>query len=369
MRSPPSAPAIAKPFRRKLLRWFQGRQRDLPWRRTRDPYAIVVSEFMLQQTQVKAVIPYYRRFLKRFPDLRSLAAAGEQDVLHAWAGLGYYRRARQLHRFAAATLERHSGVVPDRPEPLRALPGFGPYTAAAVASIAFGRACAVVDGNVARVLCRLFREGGDPSAGATRRRLAERAQALLAPRRPGDFNQAIMELGALVCRPKAPRCGECPVRSLCGAFCRREQERYPAPRKRPRILAVAEWAPIVLRRGKILLIQRGDNDRWSGMWEIPHAEARPGEDLETGAARVAKALSGLRLGSVTPAFTVRYAFTRYRFEAQCAWGRAAAGRTRLSEHQAFCWVAPDRLESYPLPSPHRRIARRILQELARGTPG
>src|SRR5271157_1728605 len=202
-------------IRRRLLAWYRQHKRDLPWRRTEDPYRIWISEIMLQQTRVAAVLPYYPRFLELFPDVRALARAPEQTLLAAWAGLGYYSRARNLQKAAKYIVEL--GEFPRTYSSLRELPGVGDYTGAAVASIAFGLPHAVMDGNVARVMSRLMAEAGDIKSDAVRRRLRALAEVLLDRRHPGEFNQALMELGATVCVPKRPLCESCPVRLYCEA--------------------------------------------------------------------------------------------------------------------------------------------------------
>ncbi len=219
-------------LRRRLLAWFGKRKRDLPWRRTSDPYRIWISEIMLQQTRVSAVIPYYERFMAKFPTVRSLALAKMETVLGYWAGLGYYSRARNLHRAAKEIVARHAGHMPRDYKAALALPGIGRYTAAAVLSIAYGEPKAVLDGNVARVLARLGAVRGELRAPALWRELELTAQALLAPNAPGDWNQAMMELGATVCTPKSPRCGECPVSKWCSARKLGIAHRIPAPRKK-----------------------------------------------------------------------------------------------------------------------------------------
>ncbi|HEY1908255.1 MAG TPA: A/G-specific adenine glycosylase, partial [Myxococcaceae bacterium] len=208
----------AAELRAALLRWYDAQARDLPWRRTRDPYRIWVSEVMLQQTQVSVVLPYWTAFLARFPDLDSLARASLDDVLAAWRGLGYYARARNLHRAAVAVVERHAGGLPDDVDALRALPGFGRYTVGAVASIAFGKEVPLVDGNVARVLARLAGLEGPTGDAGREKQLWALAEALVQGERPGDWNQALMELGATVCRQEQPTCLLCPVRAHCGAL-------------------------------------------------------------------------------------------------------------------------------------------------------
>ncbi|MCL6545947.1 MAG: A/G-specific adenine glycosylase [Bryobacteraceae bacterium] len=248
-------------FRRRLMEWFDEKARDLPWRRTRDPYRIWVSEIMLQQTRVAAVIPYYERFLERFPDVRALASAEESEVLALWSGLGYYSRARNLLR--AARMIHESERFPRSYEELRALPGVGVYTAAAIASIAFGEPRAVVDGNVRRVLSRLSCGAEDP---------AGLAQRLLDRQRPGDFNQALMELGAEVCQPRSPRCDVCPVERYCQARKQGRQSEFPERRPRPPRQRLRLTLALVSRRGGILFVQE------NGFWNLPQLGGLTGFD-------------------------------------------------------------------------------------------
>jgi A/G-specific adenine glycosylase len=244
----------------RLLSWFATARRDLPWRKEpRDPYRVWVSEVMLQQTRVEVVVPYYRRFLRRFPTLRTLASAPLDDVLALWSGLGYYARARNLHRAALAC----RGALPRTSAELRALPGFGPYTAAAVASLAFGEDVPLVDGNVARVLARAFAIRSDARAMAWKI-----ARDLLPPGRAGQFNEALMELGATICTPRAPGCGRCPIRSSCRG--KDDPERFPVARKRP-ARPLLEWRALALRRkdGAVLLARRPATALFGGLWDLP----------------------------------------------------------------------------------------------------
>jgi A/G-specific adenine glycosylase len=255
-------------------RWYASQKRDLPWRRTRDPYRIWVSEIMLQQTRVGAVLPYYERFLERFPDAAALARAPEADVLTAWAGLGYYSRARNLHQ--AAKLIVAGGGLPRDFAGIRALPGVGDYTAAAIASIAFALPHAVLDGNVVRVLARLSNERGDVSSAATKRRLRTLAGGLLDPQRPGEFNQALMELGATVCLPKRPHCTVCPLGRLCEARRRGVEDRLPVKSRKAKPLRIEREVLLIRRRGRVLLWQRpADSGRMPGFWELPEADQLP----------------------------------------------------------------------------------------------
>lgn len=255
-------------FRKKLLAWYAGAGRDLPWRRTSDPYAIWVSEVMLQQTRVQAVIPYYERFLAKFPTVAVLAAAPEQELLAAWAGLGYYSRARNLQMAARRIAAR--GFFPGTYEEIRALPGVGDYTAAAVASIAFGLPHAALDGNVARVLARVTAEPGDIKAPATRKRLQSVAGDLIDRRNPGEFNQALMELGATICLPRGPKCLLCPVAELCEARAAGRQNELPVLGAREARTRVDRTVLVVEKNGRVLLWQRAADDRrLAGFWELP----------------------------------------------------------------------------------------------------
>ena len=273
------------PFRRALLRWYDQHRRDLPWRETRDPYSIWVSEIMLQQTRVAAVVDHYRLFLERFPNAQALAAASEDAVLAAWSGLGYYRRARMLHQCARQVVEQHGGCFPRSSESLRALPGIGRYTAAAIASIAFAEPVAVVDGNVERVLQRLIRNEsiGIKSIGInlTPAQTWQHAQALLADSRPGDFNQAMMELGATVCVPRAPRCPVCPVRKWCATEGVTQGEvpraKPPSRQRKMQIWCALEWRNGNSNtNGEIRLVQRPRKaSLMPGMWELPQSSEPP----------------------------------------------------------------------------------------------
>ena len=265
-----------------LEEWYQHEQRPLPWRATRDPYRILVSEVMLQQTRAQAVIPYYHRFLERFPDAETLAKAREADVLAAWSGLGYYSRARNLQRAARAIVA--AGRFPEDYESIRELAGVGPYTAAAVASIAFGAPHAVLDGNVLRVISRLRGDGADVRSPKTRARFQEIADRWLDLGNPGQFNQAIMELGATVCHPRAPRCLVCPVAGFCEARRTGRQRELPVKANKPAAQRISLQVAIVRKSGSVLLRQRpATASLMAGFWELPAPQDlpgwRPAEDL------------------------------------------------------------------------------------------
>jgi len=347
-------PHTVRAIRRSLLDWFARRRRDLPWRRTRSPYRIWVAETMLQQTQSATVIPYYRRFLRRFPTLAALARAPLGDVLAVWAGLGYYGRARNLHAAAREVVERFGGRLPGDEAALRSLPGVGPYTAAAVASIAFGRDAAVVDGNVTRVLCRVLAQRRDPRQAAVRRWLWETAGRLLPPGQAGDFNQALMELGATLCTPRSPACTACPLRRLCRARRLGLQERLPTPARRRPVPHHSLAVGIIERGGKILLVQRPHQGLLGGMWEFPGGRIEAQAEPQAVLACAVREQTGLALVVGAPAATVRHAYSHLRVTLH-AYHCRARGRLRLRGIPDARWLAPEDLGSVPLPAAARRI--------------
>lgn len=275
--------APVSPLAADLLAWFGGAKRALPWREVCTPYRVLVSEVMLQQTQVATVVPFFRRWMARFPSLQALAAAPLDDVLKAWEGLGYYSRARRLQEAARAALDRHGGL-PESYAALLKLPGIGPYTAAAVASLAFGERALAVDGNVKRVAARLFCLPGEVTREAVRARL----EPHLPDDAPGDFNEALMELGALVCTARAPQCPRCPVQAHCGAYQQGAVARFPAPKARKRVPHVRRYALVCARDGALWLRQRPIGEMLGGLWGFPLTEEAP---------------PGAQLGAVKHAYT------------------------------------------------------------------
>jgi len=301
---PASATAVVAELRRALLAHYDAHKRALPWRDETDPYRILVSEVMLQQTRVETVLDYYGAWLERFPDLTALAAAEVDDVLETWEGLGYYRRARNLHAAARAVREQADGELPSSYEELRELPGLGEYTAGAVASIAFGEAVPAPDGNVRRVLARLF-DVADPKPAWLR----ETAAALVDRARPGDWNQALMELGATICSPRGPACGRCPVAEWCAARAAGTQAERPEPKARraPRraLLAVA----VVARDGHVLLERRPDDGLLGGLWAFPEAEVSDGAEAPEAATVIAESRGAAGLGEAQALPSCDHRFT------------------------------------------------------------
>ncbi|HLV66309.1 MAG TPA: A/G-specific adenine glycosylase [Polyangiaceae bacterium] len=338
-----------------LLRWYEEVGRDLPWRRHREPYAIWVSEVMLQQTQVRTVLPYFERWLRRFPTLSALAAADEDAVLHAWEGLGYYSRARNLRRAARTVVEEHGGELPRTAAALRALPGIGEYSAAAIASIAFDEPVPVIDGNVVRVLSRVYALRGDPTRAPVKHELRERARRLVPEERPGDFNQALMELGATVCVPERPRCGTCPLTRHCRAQAEGLAAVLPELPPRPSPQAVAMAAAVVVRRGRVAVMRLPKNaPRWPSMWVFPNGELAPGEPVERGAERIARDVAGLAVRAETQLGVLKHSVTRFRIHLAVTRCKHESGPTRAQPELA--WRRIDELGALAMPAAHRRIA-------------
>jgi A/G-specific adenine glycosylase len=344
-----------------LAAWFQRHARDLPWRRNRDPYAIWVSEVMLQQTQVAAVVPYFERFLQAFPTINALAAADEQAVLRLWEGLGYYRRARDLHRTARQLAANHGGSIPDDPDALRGLPGIGRYTLGAVLSQAFDRRLPILEANSRRVLCRFLGYRDDPSSGPVQRRLWQAALHLLPARRVGDFNQALMELGALVCTPVGPDCAACPLARHCAARRLGLQDRIPLRTAAEVIEAVAEVAVVVRQGSRVFLVQRPPKGRWAGMWEFPHGVLRADEAHEPAARRLLRELTAMEADLGAELLTVRHGVTRFRITMVCLEARYRSGVFASTFYQQGRWLLPKQLHDFPVSVPQRRLARALTE--------
>jgi A/G-specific adenine glycosylase len=342
-------------FRRSLLKWFAARKRDLPWRRTSDPYRIWLSEIMLQQTRVAAVIPYYDRFLEAFPDVQALARAEDDRVLTNWAGMGYYSRARNLQRAAEEIVARHDGMFPRQYEAALTLPGIGPYTAAAVLSIAYGAPHAVLDGNVARVLARIGAIRGDLRAPRKWQSLQAAAQDLLAPKKPGDWNQAMMELGATVCTPKSPQCKDCPIERWCRARKLGIAEVLPRTRNKLATVEVTLAAAVLLDpRGRTLLVRQpgGDGALFSRLWQFPAVEAGRADEPVTLVRHLCEKLGIEGNGNLTPLAAARHTVTFRNIRLQPYLVRVA----RLPRVERARVVALSRVRQLPISNATRKIA-------------
>ena len=360
-------------LRRRLLGWYRKHARDLPWRRTRNAYQIWISEIMLQQTTVTAVIPYFERFLHRFPTVHDLAKADEQDVLRLWEGLGYYSRARNIHKAAKVVAEKLGGVFPESAEELQQLPGVGRYTAGAIASLAFDTAAPIVEANTLRLYCRLLGFEDDPRAKAGQDLLWQFAERVLPRKAPGEVNQALMELGGTVCSVKEPACDDCPLRMCCRAFADGATGRIPRPKARPKITDVTHVNVIVRKQGAVLLRQHGDGERWSGLWDFPRYEltdelaATLPDNLRSpslfgstnGLAEFLRTeihqQTGIdaEIGAYLTSLT--HAVTRYRIQLLCFEAKYLSGRLRRGE--PLKWVRPGSLEGFPLSTTARKLAR------------
>jgi A/G-specific adenine glycosylase len=338
-------------LRRRLIAWYDRHGRDMPWRRTRNPYPVWLSEIMLQQTQVATARPYYDAFLERFPTLAALAGAKPSDVLASWAGLGYYRRARHLHEAARTVVRDHDGRVPDEPEAFGALPGVGRYTTAAVLSICFDRPLAVLDGNVARVLSRLYALPYAIRNPRGAKRLWAEAEALVPMRRPGDWNQAMMELGATICTPRAPACGRCPVRTLCRARALGRVAEFPPAGKRRAPETVRRAVALIERRGRVLM-ERREGALLSGLWEPPGVELANGASAAR-AMRTAFAGLGLRVKVRRTGRTVRHTITHRAISVEVWRGALEGAAARTARLR---WVDPRR-PGVPLTALARKLTR------------
>ena len=355
-----------KRVRRALLTWYVANRRDLPWRRTQDPYAIWVSETMLQQTRVETVIPYYERFLARFPDIESLAAGETDEVLGVWAGLGYYSRARNLQAAAREVSAKHGGRLPDDVEALRALPGIGRYTAGALASIAFDRPEPIVDGNVARVLSRLLGIREDIAKPDILRRLWDEAAKLAEGPDPGDLNQALMELGALVCVPADPRCGSCPLRKHCDAQQHGDAARLPIKMKKPKTRHIEASAAWLTRRGKVLAVRRPPSGLLGGLWELPGGDLDHREDPAQGLVRNLRERVGLDVANPQYVGAVSHVFTHRRLRLHLFRCDPPRGRTRLDGFDAHRWLSPRSFGGLAYGAPTRNALELLTDESAGG---
>ncbi len=335
-------------IRTKLLPWFATNRRAMPWRSNRTPYRVWISELMLQQTRVDQVIPYFNRFMKRFPSLKSLAAASQEDVLKQWEGLGYYSRARNLHKAAQIITDEHRGRFPKTAEEIIKLPGIGSYTTAAIGSLAFNLDLAVLDGNVIRVLSRLFAYTKDTRSTTAKKELQQLADDLLVKGEAGNFNEAMMELGATICLPKNPQCGSCPISHVCLGHESGRPTDYPikAPKKKvPHIVVGA--AVVTNRKGEVLIAQRRDEDMLGGLWEFPGGKRETGETIQQCIVRELKEELGINIETGDFLITVKHAYSHFTMEMHTYFAKIKSGRPRPIECQNFQWLDTSDLRKVP----------------------
>lgn len=336
----------------------------MPWRGSHDPYAIWVSEIMLQQTQVATVTPYYLRFMERFPTVEALAQAPEQDVLAHWAGLGYYSRARNLQAAARRIVAEHGSQFPRDFAVVRSLPGIGDYTAGAILSIAFGEPVPAVDGNVERVLCRALVIEGDPKKRPARDQIRAAAAAMARCACPGDLNQALMELGATVCSPRNPGCDGCPWETLCAARASGRQEELPQMPPRAAMVKCANAAAIIQQNGRVLMAQRPVGVVWAGLWEFPQVED-VGQDGAEALARHVHERLGLEVTVREPVFRVRHGVMNRAIVLSVYECGIVSGELRPVGYSDARWVKLDDIGEYPASSPHKKIAVRLMDRKGR----
>ncbi|MGD8229319.1 MAG: A/G-specific adenine glycosylase [Desulfobacteraceae bacterium] len=340
----------------RILSWYARGKRDLPWRNTRNPYFIWVSEVMLQQTQVDTVIPYYERFLKQFPTVETLAKASLQEVLKAWENMGYYARARHLHAAAREIVERMSGEIPNTWNELIRLPGIGTYTASAILSFAFDRRFPTVDGNARRVLCRLFAIQEPIDKSNTQREIHALATKIIPSEDPANFNHGIMELGATICRPRSPLCKTCPVGDLCLAFQKGLQEALPIMRER-KPLSHKDMTAAVIRdkRGRLLIVRRPDQGLLGGLWKFPGGVRGPDESLQQGLRKRVREELGIGIKVREALTSVDHAYTHFRITLHAFQCERRNGKPRAIGCDEYQWVRTDRLDDFPFSRADRKV--------------
>jgi len=353
--------AQLRTLRTRLVRWYEQEFRNLPWRLTDDPYKIWVSEVMLQQTQVKKVVPFYRRFLRQFPTVHALAGANLSEILKAWEGLGYYARARNLHKAAKQIVAEYDGRFPDDMSVVRKLPGIGPYTAAAVLSISFNRNYAVLDGNVSRVLCRMVRYPQSPKTTEGKKELLEIAQFLLDRKHPGIFNQAMIELGATVCKPTTPLCSQCPIADFCQSKQYSEQKNFPIKlptRARPHHIIAAG---IIVKGDKILIALRPENGFLGGLWEFPGGKVEDGESLEEAVVREVEEEVAVKVQVKNLFATIEHQYSHFTITLNAFICQYISGTPKTLGCEDWRWVRREELKEYAFPRANGKIIEGLLK--------
>lgn len=354
---------VAGVFQRDLLEWFAREQRDLPWRRDRDPYRIWISEVMLQQTRVDQARPYFLRFIDSFPDVESLAGAAIDDVLVLWEGLGYYSRARNLHRAAQLVMEEYSGYLPRTRIQLKSLPGIGDYTASAIASIAFDEAAAAVDGNVIRVIARVFALEGDRKSARTRTNVQSLVDRLIPSEQPGRFNEALMELGARVCTPRNPDCVLCPLRHVCLAYQSGDPEAYPAAPRRRDIPHHDIAVGVIIDDHRYLVQKRASEAMLGGLWEFPGGKVEQGETPEQACIREVAEETGLQIAIVHALPAIAHAYSHFRITLHPFLCRIVDGTVSESASPKR-WITSEESRDLAFPRANRRLMEMLAEHLA-----
>lgn len=339
----------------QLLVWFDAHQRQMPWRDDPRPYYVWVSEAMLQQTQVDTVIPYFNRFIAQFPDVHALAAADQQLVLKLWEGLGYYSRARNLHKAAKLICEKFNAQLPQTYQGLQEIPGVGPYIAAAIVSIAFGQPVPVVDGNVLRVFARFWGIENDIGDARTRVMFFDRLTPIIATSEPSAFNQAMMELGALICSPKNPKCGQCPLQKGCVAFTTERTAELPFKTKKAPVPHYDIAVGVVWHEGKILIARRKEDQMLGGLWEFPGGKIKAGETAQDAAVRELHEETGLVVRAHQNYCTIKHAYTHFKITLRAIACEVVSGCATPHTSDELRWVTPAELNDYPFPTANKKV--------------
>jgi A/G-specific adenine glycosylase len=354
----PQPREIAQP----LLTWYDRHARSLPWRDNPNPYRVWVSEIMLQQTRVETVVPYFERWMQRFPDLTALAAATEQEVLQTWEGLGYYSRARNLHRAAQRIVEQHGGEIPPEREALEKLPGIGRYTAGAISSIAFGHDEPALDANIRRVLARVFNVDIPARSPAGEKLLWALAERTIPPGQAGDYNQALMDLGSSICTPRAPACLICPLTDLCDARALGVQEARPILEAKQAVPHYTVTAAVIQHKTQVLIAKRPSEGLLGGLWEFPGGKLENEETLPEGLQREIREELGVEIRVGEPFGVYRHGYTHFKVTLHAFCCSVAVGEPRALHASEIRWVEPSFLQNFPMGKIDRQIARRILEQ-------
>lgn len=349
-------------FSRILLDWYAENARQLPWRNHPDPYAVWVSEIMLQQTRVETVIPYFEHWMQTFPTISSLAAASQQQVLQLWEGLGYYSRARNLHAAAGRVISDFNGQLPAEINQLQSLPGIGRYTAAAIASMAFGQDEATLDGNIRRVLARVFNLEIPARSPVGEKQLWAWAQDNLPPMSAGDYNQALMDLASSICVPRIPRCLICPIQTICQAYALGVQEERPLLQVKKPTPHYVVTAAVIQQNGLVLIAQRPSTGLLGGLWEFPGGKVETDESLSACLQREIEEELGCRIEVGEPFGQYQHAYTHFRISLHAFLCQVVAGEPQALEAQQIAWVAPSDLGQYPMGKVDRQISERLMRD-------
>jgi len=350
-----------------LLNWYEKNKRDLPWRKTKDPYKIWLSEVMLQQTQVRTVIPYYQRWLERLPTIQDIAVASEHKVLKLWEGLGYYNRCHNFQKAAQLVCMQYNGKVPDQPEPFLKLPGVGPYILSAVMSIAFKRVLPVVDGNVLRVVSRYIELWDDIRKSATQKKVYQMLLDLICKNNPGDFNQAVMELGALVCTPKNPTCLSCPLKKTCQAKEKGSVGSLPVRTRKKKIPLYKVALAVILKNDKFLIQKRPTSGHLAGMWEFPGGKLEADESTEQAVTRECHEELDVSVKIIRKLKKVKHAYTHFKIELNIFICRLSSSTVKARQNQPIRWIGLDEMNQYPFPAANYKFFKELVAVLEKVT--